>query len=1666
MGKITRRILKILGWTVGSIILLLLLVVLLIQVPGVQNFARKKAVAFLENKLGTKVQVDHLSIAFPKKVVLEGVYFEDQKKDTLLAGRRLAVDISMFRLLDNVVEINDIELEGIRANIYRLQPDTVFNFDYIIKAFSSPPSNKPQDTTGGFTIDINHVKLSRILATFKDDQTGSDMYCYLGHFETGIKKFDLDKMNFRVPEILLEQVVVRAYQHKPLAEPKPATQVQANNTGPIDLGLEIGNVTLRDIDADYGNDVSAITARVKLGELITEPRKIDLRTLGITLKNLTLNNTDAVIALGNTPEAHVVETQTNQSAKAQAENPWKIELEKVSFANNHIKFDNNQRPKEPRGMDYAHLDVQGLAIDATNLSFTPTQYAGDIANIAFTEQSGFVLKQLRTGFLYNDNGASLTDLYLETDKTLIRNEIRVGWKSLANLPNQMGDMLIKAELKNTKVAFEDVLTFAPMLATLPPFKGNEKAVFKLNTSIKGYLKDLDIPTLELSGMQATNVKLSGRIKGLPDGAKASYNLNIAQLATSQSDLNKLLPSGTLPPSVRIPERMSLKGFFVGTMDAFNTKMALTTSRGTVGVDGVIRGMGKSYNLTAATNNLDLGYILKQEKTLGRVTMMATANGSGFDPEKMVADVKASVVAAEAQGYTYRNLNLVAKMDRGNISAIAKMRDPNLHFDLDATALMKGKFPAVKADLQLDSVNLQALKLYKDELKLHGRIHADLSSTDPDALDGSVDINDLIIVNNGRRYAFYDTISMNAYAAEAGGRTIEVNSPAVTLNLTGQYKLTEIAPALQATINKYYALPGYQPATFTPQQWILNARVLPSPLLYSFVPDMKGSDSIAAAVSFNSSANDLQLQAHARRIVFGTNSADSLSINAATGADALSYAINLKSAKAASLQLFKTSLTGNVANSQLTAALDVKDNNDKSRYQLAALLNQIPNDGVKVSLQQGLMLNYDTWNVPADNYIQYDNSGLVINNFSMGYGGQQISANSTSLSPSAPIDVRFNNFRISTITTLLKQDSLLADGVINGGAQLRNVTKDPIFTSDLSIANLSYLQDTVGNLTVKVNNETSQTLAADVQLQGNGNDIRLNGRYFIASKNVDLDLNLANVNLNTIKKFTAGQLTDASGNLKGDVVIKGTLDKPLVDGNLNFNQAFITPTLLGERFALTDENIVVNQTGIHFNSFDIADSSNNRATINGDILTSDFKDYKFALNIRADNFQAIKATRKPGSNQPFFGRLNLTTNTKISGGMNLPVITSSVRINRGTDFSYILPTSDPEVQSREGVVEFYDSRHQDDSAILAALTDTLKAQSRLRGIDFDARLETDSAAKFNIVIDELNNDALHIQGVASIQAAMDPSGKTTLTGGFTMTEGSYLLTLSFLKRQFRVDPGSTITWNGDPMSANVEITALYTTETAPIDLMEHQLAGRSQAEINQYKQRLPFTVYLRMKGELMKPQVSFDIGLPEREQARWKDVELKLQQIRNDESELNKQVFALLLLNRFIDENPLESNGSATAETFARQSASRIITDQLNRLAGGLVPGVDLNFGVNSGDDYSTGQLQQRTDLTVGISKRLLNDRLTVNVGSSFQVEGAQNSNQQANNIAGDISLDYQLSKDGRYRLRAYRRNDYEGIAVGQVIETGAGFIFTIDYDKFSEFFSKKKVKKKEPAPVK
>ncbi len=1646
-----------LAWILASVIFLLLLIYILIQIPAVQNIARKKVVAFLENKIHTKVEIAKLSLDFPKRLVLEGVYFEDQKKDTLFSGGNIQVDIALLKLIHSEVEINYVGLKNLHANISRNGNDTNFNYQYIVDAFNSGPKKTTKDTSAGMKISVDKIDLENINATFKDNQTGIDFLVKLGTFQTAFKKFDMDKMSFSLPNIQLANVTGHMYQNKPLMQAKPAAVREAESNQPFKLQLGLQDIGIKNIVFDYKNDVSVMSASLNLGELAGKVKSIDLGTLNVQLENLKLHNTTAGIVLGKSQQTQIVKKEINKAAVAQANNPWKVFVQNIDLANNNIAFDDNNIAPLAKGMDFKHLKIDSLRFKGNDFIFTPASDEGNITDAGFKDKSGFNLKQFKTAFNYNDSGAALTDLFVQTDKTLIRDNVVIKYPSLEAVTKNMGLLYVDANLAKTDLAAKDILLLAPQLQA--NLKGNENAIVHVNTHIKGYLNNLEIPGFEVSGIGNTLISMSGTIKGLPDVKKTAYNFNIANFQTTKADIIKFVPAGTIPASVRIPETMKLSGSFKGMATNFTTDLLLQTNKGNASIKGSVNSVAETYDIKGTLNNADVGYLTKQDTLMGRVTMNYAAKGRGFKPAVMNMNARAHVASAFIKGYNYQNLDVSASVHKGYTVIDGGMNDKSLAFHLNGEAMIDDKFATnIRMRLMLDSILMKPLGFSTTDLRVHGNVVADIPVTDMNAPKGNIEISDLVVYNDGKRYKA-DTIQVAANTNDSG-KIISLNSQIATATLTGQYSLNTIGKGAMQLINKYYNI-GIKDSAITKDKWNLTAAIIPDSLLFAFVPSLAGSDTIRIHADFDGPTEKMNMVANAPKIQMGTQVLDSLTFTAGNTTNQFNYAATVNKAGSKSFQLQKTSVTGFIANNEITTKLNIKDSDGEDKYQLGARVAQEKNGAIKAGLSDSLMMDYNDWAVDKSNYIQYDSTGIIIHNFSISNSGQSLSINSKAENTTAPVDVVLKDFHIKTLANLAEQDSLQADGVINGNVMIKNLMGNPLFTSNISIDTVTFNKDTVGNIAIKVDNETANAYNAAVAVTGNGNDVRLGGKYYTGEGRMDLKLDVNNFYMASIKPFTFGALTQADGSLKGNVDFKGTTAAPDIHGELRFENANITPDATGEKLHLSNESITVETHDIiKFNKFTLIDSAGEKAVLDGTIHTDDFKSYAFNLNLNADNFQVLNEPKK--QNALYYGRLNMDANIAVKGTLTAPSVNADLKINKSTDINFVLPSTNPELEGREGVVQFVDMYGGSSDSLFKATIDTLSTFPKLAGMDLAFTLESDTAAQITLVIDERSGDALKIRGKADLAGGLDKSGKISLTGNYELQNGSYQLSLSLLKRQFVIQSGSVITWTGDPTSANVDITAAYVANTQPVNLLQSELANLSTTDVNKYKAKVPFDVLLKMKGELLKPVITFDIQLPDDQQSKWPDVETKLEQVRKDDAELNKQVFALLLLGRFIQENPLENAADPTSlANTAKSSVSRILAEQLNNLAASLIQGVDLNFGVNSEDDYSSGTRTSRTDLTVGVSKKLLNDRLRVSVGSNFELEGPANANQSASNIAGDVAVDYLLSKDGRYALRAYRRNRYEGVVEGQVIESGVSFIFTFDFNQFKEIFNRKTEEQKQ-----
>ncbi|RYJ52392.1 translocation/assembly module TamB [Flavobacterium petrolei] len=1652
MKKYLKISLKVFLWIIGSILLLFLLLVVAIQIPSVQNYAKVKAVTYLEGKIKTKVTIKRIEIGLPKKVILEGVYFEDQKKDTLFAGEKLSVDISLLQLMNNKVEINSVHLEGITAHLNR-DSKAVFNFDYIIDAFASPEKQKTDSPPMQFSVE--KIKLDRIRFKYNDFVTKNNLYANLNHFETNIKTFDLDKMNFEIPKAKINGLKLRLQQGIVQISNATKAAVIKNESESI-LKLKLGEIDLAKIDVDYQSEETKLETNFYVKKLLAKIDKIDLNNQFAIVESLDLMGVEGALTFGKLdkkiPKKETASTESNK---------WEVKIKTTEFKRVNFRYDNNNVAATQQGIDYNHLNLTNLNLQVDVLNYNPENISGEVNSLSIKDKSGLNIQSLTTEFFYGKKNAFFKKLYLKTPQTELRDEIRIGYPSITSLAANPGELGLIASLKKSKIGIKDILLFAPTLNKTNPFMSYPNAILLLNGSIKGKLNNIIFPSMEISGIGATKLSASGSIVGLPDMTKAYFDLNIKDLQTGAKDFVGFLPKGTIPNTIQLPSKLNAKGTFKGTIANFNTNLNLVSSFGSAKIKATFDQRRKNYEKYDAQTeftNFDLGKFIKND-SIGKVTLKANIKGTGFDPKTATASLNGSILKAYYNKYTYKNLNVKGAIRNGNFNATAIAKDPNLTFDLVSSGSFKDKYPSGKLKLNVDIADLEKLNLHAGPLKIRGVVDADIQSADLDYLNGTVNAHSINVVNAKEQFVI-DSIDVVA-TTTSEKNTLVVNSPFLDAEINGKYKLSKIANALSNSIATYYdSNPNSKKIAVENQQFDFKVSVKDNPIILKLIPELKSLEPINITGKYNSVNDSIVLNGSIPKLVYGANTITNATLKVDTQDKALLYSFVVDDIQNNQIQLPHTSITGKVEKNLVDYILQLKDAKDVERYLIAGTL-KATNGNNEVSLgPDNLLLNYESWKIAQDNLIRFGAKGIYIDNFELSKDGSNIKIQSETDNQNAPIAIDFKDFDINTITSFVEKKDLKLSGKINGNATVKNLTKTPLFTSDLNIENFTFKKDTVGNISINVNNAIANQYDAKVAITGQGNQVNLEGFYKANESRFDMNLDIDKLNLKSIQGFTLDNITESTGFLTGNFKITGNTTQPKVIGELQFNEIGFKATQLNAKFKSLNDKITFTENAILFDTFTIKDEKDNDLVINGAINSSNFSNFGFDLSVDADNFQAVNSEAK--DNDLYYGQLFLDNHLKVSGTIENPIVEGNIKINKDTKFTVVLPQSDPSIADREGIVEFID---QDNPQILGTATlDEISSEMEIKGINASVNIEIDKEAELSLNIDKASGDFLKLKGEAQLNGGIDPSGKTTLTGRYELSEGSYEMNFNGIKRKFDIESGSYILWTGEPTSADINITAIYKTEAAPIDLVNDQL-GTVTAEIrNTYKQRIPFETRLKMTGELMKPTISFDIVLPEGNNSVSTEIinttQAKLTQLRQQQDEMNKQVFALLLLNRFVGENPFASEtGGTNVSSLARESASKILSQQLNNLAGDLIEGVELNFDLNTSDDYTTGQRENKTDLNVGISKKLLNDRLKVTVGSSFGIEGPQQTNQDANNIAGDVSLDYQLSKDGRYKIRVYRVNKYQVALQGEVVETGVAFVITMNYNKFRELYAKSEAKK-------
>ncbi|MEO0059967.1 MAG: hypothetical protein RLZZ312_1614, partial [Bacteroidota bacterium] len=878
MKKYILKTSKIIGYILITFIGIFLLLVISLQIPAVQNFAKNKVVTFVQNKIKTKIIIDRIEIGLPKFVILEGAFVEDQQKKVLLSAKKIKVDISLLELISNKIEISSVDLQNVQINLLK-NKNEIFNFDYILKAFESP--TKPKDDSPPMAFSIDRINFDKIKFKFIDETSKTKLAVDLNHFDAKIKTFDLNKQLIEIDKLHINKTFVSFI---------------------LDKNLKI-----------------------------------------------------------KTP---VIEKS--------APNHWKLKIEDAILVNINFVFDDNNKDSIVNGIDFSHLKINNLNLQANDFAYNSKIISGKIKSFSVLEKSGLIVENLKTNFFYGQQKAFLKELYFKTPQTLLQKNIEINYNSIADLSKNIQSLNINAKFEDSKIAIKDILLISPILLNQDFFKANKTAILNLNTIIVGKISDLQIPNFELSGIGKTTVSMSGKIIGLPDFKKSFFDLKVKNIQTTANDFNDFVPKNTIPKNISIPKKIILKADFFGKIDDFKTNLKLFSSLGNVFISNARfnnqRKNNEKYVAQTEFFDFDLGKLINN-KSLGKISLKAKVNGNGFNPKTLKTNVDGTISKFYYNQYTFQNLQLNATASRRLFNAKAISKDKNFDFVLLSNGSFRNKYPKAKLHLDITYADLQKVKLYNQPMKIRGKLLADIETADIDFLNGKISLNQFTLANATDQFLL-DSIKVNAVSTSKN-KSIKLKSQFANAELSGNYKLSEIANSLQKSISKYYKL-NTKKKIFVDksQNFSFNVLIKESPILLKLFPIIKAIEPITIAGRYNAVNDSIVVNGYISKLIYNNYNITNAILKINKKHNALIYNFFVDDFQASQFQLPHTTLFGKLEDNVLDYNLQIKDLKDVDRYYIAGKLKTSNAISEIILDPTRLLLNYENWNISDKNSIKF------------------------------------------------------------------------------------------------------------------------------------------------------------------------------------------------------------------------------------------------------------------------------------------------------------------------------------------------------------------------------------------------------------------------------------------------------------------------------------------------------------------------------------------------------------------------------------------------------------------------------------------------------------------------------------------------------------------------
>lgn len=1306
--------------------------------------------------------------------------------------------------------------------------------------------------------------------------------------------------------------------------------------------------------------------------------------------------------------------------------PLKIFSEQLVLKNVDFSYDYEADTSTFPGVNFDHIHLKNVNGNFESIKIINDTINAGIKNLSLRDKCGFQVFEMSTDFKISSKEMICRNLNLITNKSNVKGHLKFESASWDDYNDFEEKVYMRGDFLNTKLNFGDIAYFTRELQGI-----NKFIVF--DGKIKGTVSNLRGNGMDIKF--GKNSHLLGDIKmtGLPDFDVTFIQLKLKEFTSSVADLEGVpLPPFTSNEHIELPPNFSklglikFSGDFTGFQNDFTAYGDLETDLGSISLDIDLKQNKNElpkYKGNLKSNNFNIGKFYGIENVLTKVTLDVEIDGKGLENETVNASVKGKINNLICFDYSYNNLSIEGKFAKNIFSGKLEVNDENLALRYDGDIDFTNKLPMFYFHTDIGYANLTKLNIIKSDYDRWVSTNADFNfeGDDIDNIKGTLVFNNFIYKDSAHTLKFK---KIELDALNTGGiKDLILKSDAADARISGNYKLQELGNDFTQLINQYLPSAGLEKGSdLSKQNFTFELNTKNSEGISNLlVPDLVIKPNSKLHGSFNNIENIFSLNVQLPELKLFDKKLSNIVISSSNDKNKLGLNLNCDYlAINDSGKIENIAINGLAVNDSINFAINF--NNSSKIKNSADLTGDIlfkPGKNIDLFFRQSSITIEDSlWAFDKACKVHYDSAKIEFENFNLSHNRQSLSiVSSKNETGDYQINIDLHDFTLANLNPFLKSSDLSLQGILNGNAAFSGFGKNIVFTTSLGFVDFTVNKESIGDGNIiSLWDSKKQSIALNGNfMRGVLPTIGFTGFYY-PNKNensLDIELQLKKTPLKLFESFMVGVMSDLRGYASGELFLQGSLKKPLLTGDIEVQRGGFKVDYLNTSYTFNGKAKFI-KNDIILSEIILFDQFGKEAKVSGNIPHDYFNDIKLNININIDHFFVLNTTE--ALNSSYFGKAYATGLVRFKGDLNKLIIEVDAKTEPGTQFN--IPLSSPEEVSESGFIRFVSKNSN---------TITTKEQYKVdfTGIQMSLNLEVTPSAEVLMIFDKKIGDIISGTGSGIIKMDISPLGDFTMYGNYVIAKGNYLFTLkNVINKKFKIAEGGIINWNGDPFEADINLEAVYKLRTSLNEILPSDSS----------KRRVPVDCVLKMSDKLMNPTIKFDIKLPQSDERIQNDVRAAIN--TDNESELNKQMFSLLMLGRFFPPNETVSSSSLGLS----QNTSELLSSQLSNWLSQSNEFVTLGVNVRAGDQTASNEWQAT------MSTQLFQQRLSIDGNV-----GVANNPSSASNLVGDMSVEYKVTTDGKLRLRAFTQsNDYTNLTTIAPYTQGIGVFYREDFDTFSE----------------